>query len=122
MPRSPPQFHRKIPRTASFEENSGQRAKTQVKELVTIIYSKPDRRSRENPTSGRLGSGASPGLIAGASEFPLGEEVFYGLNGRSWLPAFWQVVEANSNFRQLNKIYIYFFFCDAPSCVCLLYV
>ena len=34
-----------------------------------------------NSTSGRLGSGASPGLIAGASEFPRGEGVLHDLNG-----------------------------------------
>ena len=43
--------------------------------------------------------GASPGLIAGASEFPRGGEVLHDLNGRSWLPVFWQVAEATSNFR-----------------------
>ena len=56
-----------------------------------------------------MSSGASPGLIAGASEFPRGEEVLHDLNGRSWLPAFWQVAEASSNFRWLRKICFCYF-------------
>ena len=48
-------------------------------------------------TFGGWGSGASPGLVAGTSDFPGGKEVLHDLNGRSWLPAFWQVAEATSN-------------------------
>ena len=64
-------------------------------------------------------SGASPGLIAGTSDFPSGEEVLHDLNGRSWLPAFWQVAEASSNFRSLRKIFFcYFCVMRLRGCVC----
>ena len=62
---------------------------------------------------------ASPGLIAGASDFTYREEVLHDLNGRSWLPAFWQVAEASSNFRWLRKIcFCYFCVMRLRGCVC----
>ena len=63
-------------------------------------------------------SGASPGLIAGTSDFLSGEEVLHDLNGRSWLPAFWQVAEASSNFRRLRKYFFYFWAMHLRVCVC----
>ena len=70
-------------------------------------------------TFGRLSSGASPELIAGTSDFPPGEEVLHDLNGRSWLPAFWQVAEASSNFRRLRKYFFnYFWAMHLRVCVC----
>ena len=66
-----------------------------------------------------MSSGASPELIAGTSDFPPGEEVLHDLNGRSWLPAFWQVAEASSNFRRLRKYFFcYFWAMHLRVCVC----
>ena len=91
-----------------------------IKTNLPVTLSKPEDGRGENQRSGRLSSGASPGLIAGSSEFPRGKEVLHDLNERSWLPAFWQVAEASSNFRSLRKI-CFLFLCDAPSWVCLSY-
>ena len=68
-----------------------------------------------------MSSGASPGLIAGTSDFPSGEEVLHDLNGRSWLPAFWQVAEATSNFRWLSFI-VFCYFCAMRLRVCVYYM
>ena len=68
-----------------------------------------------------MSSGASPELIAGTSDLPPGEEVLHDLNGRSWLPAFWQVAEATSNLRWAQKI-IFCYFCAMRLRVCVCYM
>ena len=67
-------------------------------------------------------SGASHGLVAGASDFSPGEELLHDLNVGSWLPAFWQVAEASSNFQRLRKMFFDIFFAmHLHVCVCYMF-
>jgi hypothetical protein len=50
---------------------------------TSIIFSKPEDGPEGKSTFGVWSSGASPGLIAGTSDFPSREEVLHDLNERS---------------------------------------
>ena len=60
-------------------------------------------------------SGASPGLIAGTSDFPPREGIPHNLNGRSWLPVFWQVAEGRGRGRGEFK------FSAAHNCILVIF-
>ena len=61
-------------------------------------------------TFGVWSSGASPGLIAGASDFPDGQEVLHDLNGRSWLPAFLAGCRGDFKFAMGSENYFFVIF------------
>ena len=118
VPRSTPRCHRKIPRIASFGKLRSKGQNIWIL-FVPVTLSKPEEGRRENQRSVCRVLVRHPDSLWVLLIFLPGEEVRHDLNGRSWLPAFWQVAEASSIFRRLRKPFVcYFFAMRLRVCVC----
>ena len=90
-------------------------------EFVTIFFLKPEDAQRENQRLVGRVRVHHPDSFQVLLIFPPWEEVLHDLNGRSWLPKFWQVAECRSEFKfsvvQQKKKLLYLYLCGAPAFV-----
>ena len=121
VPRSPPRCHRKIPRIASFEENSGQRVK---------MFGSCSYRSRFRNLK-KVGGKINVRCVEfGCVTRTHCRYFWFSPRGGSTSWPKWEVLvtgilagcRGEFKFSAAQKNIFLLFFCDAPSCVCLLYV